>query len=130
MLTTLGQGDTITVIGVLRSYNRELYIMPEIIKKADPRYLLVRKLELEGGKAKSASPNTGSTANSAGQVVSLRDQIIEIIKSAGDSGGVSTESIILKIQSSPPEAINSEITKLLEDGMIYEPRPSMVRWLG
>ena len=43
----LSQGDTIMVIGVLRSYNQELYVLPEIIKKQDPRYLLVRKLEIE-----------------------------------------------------------------------------------
>ena len=43
----LSQGDTLIIIGVLRSFNQELYILPEVIKKQDPRYLLIRKLEIE-----------------------------------------------------------------------------------
>ena len=40
------------------------------------------------------------------------------------------KEIILKVKSASPESINAEIMKLLEDGMIYEPRPGKVRWLG
>ena len=43
----LSQGDTLIVIGLLRSYNQELYILPELIKKQDPKYLLIRKLEID-----------------------------------------------------------------------------------
>src|SRR3989344_77926 len=41
------QGDTVLVIGLLRSWNNEVYVTPEIIKKKDPAFLLVRKLEAE-----------------------------------------------------------------------------------
>lgn len=40
-------GTTILIIGTLRYFNNELYILPEIIKELDPRWLLARKLELE-----------------------------------------------------------------------------------
>jgi RPA family protein len=123
MLQDISQGDTILVIGVLRSYNRDLYILPEIIKKADPRYLLIRKRELEGKKTEKIEIKPG-------QIIDTRDQVIDIIKASTDSGGVSTEDIILRVKSATPEVINSEIIKLLEDGMIYEPRPGKVRWLG
>ena len=43
--SNISQGDTILVIGLIRVYNDELYITPEIMKKKDPKYLLVRKLE-------------------------------------------------------------------------------------
>jgi RPA family protein len=129
MLEDISQGDTIAVIGVLRSYNRDIYILPEIIKKVDPRYLLVRKLELEGkGAIKKQEVKTEQTGQP--QILDTRDLIIELIKTGADMGGVSTEEIILKIKSASPEVINSEIIKLLEDGMIYEPRPGKVRWLG
>lgn len=127
MLTDISQGDTIAVIGVLRSYNRDIYILPEIIKKVDPRYLLVRKLELEG---KGAIKKPEVKTELAPHVMDTRELIIELIKAGGDTGGVSTEEIILKIKSAAPEVINAEIIKLLEDGMIYEPRPGKVRWLG
>lgn len=40
-------GDTILVIGFLRFFNNEIYILPEIIRKTEPEWLLIRKLELE-----------------------------------------------------------------------------------
>ncbi|MEK6885820.1 MAG: OB-fold nucleic acid binding domain-containing protein [Nanoarchaeota archaeon] len=125
MLSDLSHGDTILVIGVIRSYNRELYILPELVKKADPRYLLVRKLELDkkAGKKKVDS-------NKPEKALETRDEIIELIRAGSEAGGVNTEDIILKVKSATPETINSEIMKLLEDGMIYEPRPGKVRWLG
>ena len=41
-----GQGQTIVLIGTLRSFNNEVYISPEIIKEMNTKYLLVRKLEM------------------------------------------------------------------------------------
>ncbi|MFA7707929.1 MAG: OB-fold nucleic acid binding domain-containing protein, partial [Candidatus Pacearchaeota archaeon] len=43
----ISQGDTLIIIGLLRSYNQEIYILPETLKKTDPKYLLIRKLEIE-----------------------------------------------------------------------------------
>ena len=45
--STFNQGDTILLVGLLRSWNNEVYLTPEIIKKKDPSYLLIRKLEVE-----------------------------------------------------------------------------------
>jgi len=118
-------GDSVIVIGVLRSYNQEVYILPEIIKKCDPRYLFVRKLELEK-EQKSQTKDLIPTEKK----LEVRDQILEIIKSSEDPSGASTEDIILKVKSASPEAINSEIIKLIESGLVYEPRPGRVRWLG
>jgi len=121
----LNQGDTIITIGLLRSYNNEVYISPEIIKKIDSRYLLIRKLEVEKNQK---TQQTNSSENTP--VGSLREEIIKTLQSSEDSGGIETEQIILKIKSSDPSAINSEIIKLLEDGIIFEPRPGRVRYLG
>jgi len=121
----LNQGDTILIIGLLRSYNNELYISPEIIKKIDPRYLLIRKLELEQNQK-----NEQKDSDAKEQVGGLRDEIIKTLRSSEDSNGMETEQIILKLKSSDPSAINSEIIKLIEDGVIFEPRPGRVRYLG
>jgi DNA polymerase III alpha subunit len=127
-ISDYAQGDTLLVIGVLRSYNSELYISPEITKKVDTRYLLVRKLELEKGQS-SQGQNT-QLQQQTPQKLEVRDQIIQIIKSSTSSDGVSTEEIILKITNANPETINHEIIRLLEDGVVYEPRPGKVRYLG
>ncbi len=59
MLKDLQMGDTVIVIGLLRHYNDELYILPEIIKQVDARWLLARKLELQkeyGASYETAKP--------------------------------------------------------------------------
>ncbi len=119
-INPLVQGDTLLVIGLLRFWSNELYITPEIKKKKDPTYLLVRKLEVEAEK-----PKTMEKADLA----LLKDKILAMIKDSENDGGVDIEKMILDLHE-PPEIINNEIKKLLEDGMIYEPRPGKLRYLG
>jgi len=42
-----GAGDSVDVFGKIREYNGEVYVIPEIIKKADPNLEILRILELE-----------------------------------------------------------------------------------
>lgn len=116
----IGQGDTVMVIGMLRSYNNELYILPEVIKILDPRYLLVRKLELDEEVPKEV-PKEERRA--------VKDQIIDLIKLEENNGGIDLDQLILKLKASP-DIINQEIQKLLEEGLAYEPRPGKIRYLG
>jgi len=120
----LMQGDTIIIIGVLKSFNEELYVLPNIIKKTDPKYLLVRKLEIEKSFPKPL------TQEQKQEVKALRDEVIEMIKEAESNEGIDKEEIIIKLKNSRPELITQEIQKLLEEGVIYEPRPGRVRYLG
>ena len=46
LLNNIEIAATVVVIGVLRYFNNELYIVPEIVKEVDPKLLLARKLEL------------------------------------------------------------------------------------
>ena len=117
----ISQGNTVIVIGVLRFYNNELYIAPEIIRIIDPRYLLLRKLELDKDKPK--------TTNKA-EIIAIKDQIIEMIKKAESEGGIDTDTIYHTLTSVSPEIIGQEIQKMLEEGLAYEPRPGKIRYLG
>lgn len=114
------QGDTVMVIGLLRSWNNEVYVTPEIIKKKDPTYLLVRKLELEADKPKTLERS---------ELQQIRDSILNLVKQEDEKGGVEIERMILEFKAQP-EVINQEVKKLLEDGMVYEPRPGKLRYLG
>ena len=118
------QGQTILVIGVLRSFNNETYISPEIIKQMDPKYLLIRKLENEKNKTKDAPPLEQN------QIIAIKDKILETIKESEKDGGIEIDSIIMNLRESSPEIINQEIKRLLEEGIIFEPRPGKLRWLG
>ena len=116
----LNQGDTLLVVGLLRSWNNELYISPEIIKKKEPAFLLVRKLECELEMPKEFDKN---------KIAELKDTILGMVKGGEENGGIDIDKIIMDLKE-PPDVINSEIRKLLEDGVAYEPRPGKLRYLG
>ncbi len=120
----IAQGQTVVVIGVLRNFNNETYISPEIIKEKDPKYLLIRKLELEKQRSQTAPPIEKE------QVKALKDQLLEKIKASEEDGGIDTEKLILELRETSPEIINQEIKKMLEEGIIFEPKPGKVRYLG
>ena len=112
----INEGDTLRIIGLLRYYNNEIYISPEIMKKVDPRWLLVRKLEIQKETRKE-------------EEIPLKEIILEKIKEAEKKEGITTEQLIAEIDEQPKK-INEEIKNLLEEGMIYEPRPGKLRYLG
>lgn len=119
ILKNITQGDTLQIIGNIREYNSELYILPEVVKKVDPRWLLVRKLEIQNSRKDSPLPDNAP----------IRDIILEKIKNSESDGGIDIDSIIMDTEASP-DVINQEIKKLLEEGLIYEPRPGRLRYLG
>jgi len=119
-LNEFSQGDTLVVIGLLRSWNDEIYLTPEIMRKVDPRYLLIRKLEVEMNAPKEVDRE---------KVAQLKDKILTMVRDGEKDGGVDVDKIILELKESP-DVINGEIKKLLEDGIVYEPRPGKLRYLG
>jgi uncharacterized protein len=121
--TNIVQGDTLLIIGVLRFYNNEVYILPELIKKQDPRYLLIRKLEIEKSYSSIGMPKPKQ------EIKILRDELLGLIRTSETKEGIEKEEIILTLKAQP-EIIVQEIQKLLEEGIIYEPRPGIVRYLG
>ncbi len=115
------QGDTLQVVGNIREWNGEIYMIPEIVKKVDARWLLVRKLEIQN--ARKDLPET------AGGVNEVKNLILDKIKGAETDGGIDRETLVMDVEASP-DVIEVEIKKLLEEGLIYEPRPGRLRYLG
>lgn len=120
----LNQGQTVLVIGRVSNWNNETYIQPEIMKEQDPKYLLVRKLEIEKSKPKETSSPQRE------QIMAIKDKILDQIKNAEAEGGIEVDSIIMNLREVSADIINQEIQKLLEEGIIFEPRPGKVRYLG
>ncbi|UCD21208.1 MAG: hypothetical protein JSW08_01540 [archaeon] len=137
-------GDTVTVIGVLRIFNEELYISAEIIKPVDARWLLARKLELTKEYGELYDQNKKITEEKPEPVQepeviktekiedpvenSLRVKLVDMIKESEGNGGINVEQIILTLKE-PVEKINEEIKNLLEEGSIFEPKPGFLRIL-
>lgn len=121
-LKDLNQGQTILAIGLLRSFNEQVYILPEIVRKKDPKYLLVRKLEVEKSRSENSKPVNKE------QKVEAKDKILNKIKSSEQ--GIEVEELKNSLREISPQIINQEIQKFLEEGVIFEPRPGKVRYLG
>ncbi len=115
------QGDTLQIIGNIREWNGEIYMIPEIIKKVDTRWLLIRKLEIQNSRKDMISETNGEN--------SLKNKILDKIKESEKDGGIERDEIVMDIEANPEE-IESEVKKLLEEGLIYEPRPGRLRYLG
>ena len=122
MFEKISQGDTLQIIGNVREWNDELYILPEVVKKVDPRWLLVRKLEIQ-------KLREGLSPEASGGELEFRGKVLNKIKDAEVDGGVDIDTLIMVVEASP-ESINKEIKGLLEEGLIYEPRPGRLRYLG
>lgn len=122
----VSQGLSVVVIGVLRYWNDELYVSPEIIKELDPKYLLVRKLEIE--KQKSKEKDVLGLGKE--QIIAVKDKILGTIKNSESDGGIEIDNLIMTLKEISPTIINQEIQKMLEEGIIFEPRPGKVRYLG
>jgi hypothetical protein len=90
----------------------------------DPKYLLIRKLETEKERKNNSieMPRT--------EVKALKDKILDKIKGSDEEGGAETERIIMEFREASPDIISQEISKLLEEGIIFEPRPGKLRYLG
>ena len=123
-LSQVSQGQTIIVIGVLRHFNNEVYISPEIIRDVNPKYLLIRKLETEKARGKRAEPLPKD------QINAVKDKILGAIKAAEETGGIEMDKLIMTLSEISPVIINQEVGKFLEEGIIFEPRPGKVRYLG
>ena len=122
---SIGQGLTVTVIGFLRNWNDEMYITPEIIKEQDPKYLLIRKLETEKERNNEVAP-----IENKAEFVAIKDKILGTIKAAEEEGGIEMDQIIMNLRDIDTEIINQEVQKLLAEGIVFEPRPGKVRYLG
>ena len=119
MIADFVPGDTLQIVGNVREWNSELYILPEVVKKVDPRWLLVRKLEIQNSRKDIPVADNAP----------VRDIILDKIKKAEGDGGIDIEQLIMDTEASP-DLINGEIKKLLEEGLVYEPRPGRLRYLG
>lgn len=142
MLEGLKVGDMVMVIGRIREYNNDKYVIPEIIKNlTDPNWELVRKLELlkEYGKPKKIegssfvevkSGNLVMAENGSENIVSeqvgevtssSRNKILSLIEKADENGA--EHSFILTSLGITEEEAAPILKELLSEGEIYQNRP-------
>ena len=116
-------GDVVLLVGRPRKYNEELFISIEIIKKVDPAWAKVRKLELEK-ESKEIIPK--ESLNIEQKEESPRQKIISILKKMDNSEGVDMSEVLNRANIENGEEL---IDELVREGEIYENKPGKVRAL-
>ena len=128
IFSRVGVSDVVLVIGKVRQFNDEKYIIPEVLKKLDDSgWFDVRKIEL-GKFAPLAQPKILSATDSSSEenIFSFNDEIYSLIKALDTGEGVLVDEVLKNSKNPRAEMI---ITKLLENGDIFEIKPGKLKVL-
>jgi len=149
-------GDIVDVVGKVREYEGETYVIPEIVRKADPNFELLRRLELlyKAGGIDKAKRLIGKDSDRKPEELSkklmekgLKREWIEPVLGKEERGEIKERKVlkneILKIIEESKDGIvyselmkrvkaeeteiESAIDELLNDGICYEPSPGKIR---
>ena len=130
-LDSLEVGDVVDVIGKVREYEGEIYIIPEVVRKIeDPNFELLRRAELvvkerqlkAGGREEKKSETSGNPAEEDKNI--LKNEILKIIESSPE--GITHSELIEKAKAKETE-IEEIVDTLLNEGICYEPSPGRIK---
>lgn len=117
-------GDGVLVIGKIREFNSEKYIMPEILKKLDNfMWMNVRELELRKGVDFDNYPK--SEIKAPAEEVN-NEEICSIIRKLDNGDGAFVEDVIKNLKH---DAAEKMLNILLEKGNIFEIKPGKLKVL-
>lgn len=132
-------GEIVQIIGKPREFGGERYILIEIIKKVNPLWGVVRKLEFEkfalenpltvSRAESSVQPESVETIDFSGEEIVIAEpsqEIVDYISGHDKGDGVDIEEILLKVKIEHAEKV---IRNLLEAGEIFEVKPGRVKVL-
>ena len=146
-------GNIVEIIGKIREYMGEIYMIPEIVKAIDdPNLELLRKLEIMKGTGSVGSVDSVGTQNKAEEADKvemneapkdgekpnkkkpaerkedkgeLKRGILKFIESSED--GIEYTKILENFKDNKENEIESVINEVLAEGICYEPTPGKIK---
>lgn len=126
ILNNIKSGDLVIVIGKIRKYSNELYIIPEIVKKISPNEELLRKLELikEYGLPKENLDITDKEQEIAYEEINInshniRNKLLNLIEKYEDKHGITLEEIKLELHIDIGN-LDKILEELIKEGQVYQ----------
>jgi len=126
-MENLAVGDVVDLIGKVREYNGEIYVVPEIVRKIDdPNFELLRRLELmkKFGFSQKSEENKENKIETPAEKKDVRKDVMTLIESSAN--GISYSEIVQKIKV-PQTEIEFVINDFLSGGICYEPSPGVIK---
>lgn len=118
-------GDVTLVIGRIREFGNERYILPEIVKRLQSfEWMTLRKIELKDVVAEAANKSAEKIEEQAAP--NANEGIYLLIKKLDGGEGSSIEDVVRNSNDPDAEKI---ISRLLENGDIFEIRPGRLKVL-
>jgi RPA family protein len=116
-------GDTVDVVGTLREYEEETYIVPRSVWRVeDPNWEVVRKLELLIRAKKSGLGFTEEEVlDQEVEEPELKSIVLSLIEKL-DTGSGADYNALLKDSGIEGSQVDETLNDLLKDGEIYEPK--------
>ena len=130
LLDKVDVGDVVLIIGRPREFSSEKYIIIETIKKINPIWAKVRKLEFEKNVIKEdvfSNNVTSDNENITEEIIDLTptNKIVKLIREFDKGNGVSIE----ELSSKNIKDMDKIIGMLLKEGDIFEVRPGKLKVL-
>ena len=118
-------GDFVIVIGKVREFENEKYILPEIIKKMDNiGWINVRKLELKNINFENVEIKSKVPVVETAQPIS--EEVYLLIKGLDKGDGADFDAVIKNSKNGHAE---QAINRLLENGDVFEVKPGKLKVL-
>lgn len=126
-------GDIVTVVGKPREYNKERYLVPEIIRKIEnKKWIEHRKLEMSLIKISELESNELEISQEEPEIIeeprgtNYSAIIIETIRKLDKGDGANTDEVI---KESKQKNAEKYVDTLLNEGEIFELRPGKLKIL-
>ena len=131
LITNTNVGDIVNLVGKVREYEGDIYIVPEIIRPVSPEQESLLRLEIlarmkEPGTAASDEPSGEGAAPKPPKAGGdeLRRKILSVIDENKD--GIKYSELTEKA-GVPEEDLENVINELLGEGICYEPTPGKIK---
>ncbi len=125
ILKNINVGDIVLIIGKIRNYSDEIYILPEIVKKVLINDEILRRLELikEYGLPKESEIIEEPEPKIEYEEINfnsnnLKNQLLNLIEKNEEDLGINLEEIKIQLHSDLV-SINKILEELLKEGQIY-----------
>lgn len=134
-------GDTVYMVGTLKFYNDELYLLPEILNVVETKWLLLRRLELgitgtpEVFEAPKLSEQASENKQFEQQTVTeqkidmsprpvepISSPKLKVLNQIRKDTELDVEQLIVPLNI-PLAELNVIVKELIQEGEIYESRP-------
>jgi RPA family protein len=125
IVSRVNVGELVNLIGKVRAYEGDIYIVPEIIVQVTPEQEILFRLEILARMKGGEEGSEEAVAEPARKDENLlRKNIMSLIE--GSKDGIKY-SELLKKSGVPEEDLENIVNELLGEGICYEPTPGKIK---